>query len=367
MEIPVITLTALLFILLVLLFLSLKKEREYKNEVRGYLKTIRELNILNELSAYLHTTMEREVLLEGIVDRVKDLLRARKSAIILIDDNMKITAFYSSLGPTGSCKTEVRGVIARVFKDLAPLRTDNVREMSDFRGFPAQHPEIRSLLMVPIMLRGKPIGVIAVADRTGGEGFTADDEDLLLTLAFHAAFAIEKVNLHEEIVKMASTDGLTGLNNHMSFQERLAEEIERARRYGSRVSLLMIDIDHFKDFNDTFGHVSGDEVLKKIGRILMDNIRAIDFASRYGGEEFTVILPEVSLDGAVIVAERIREAVEKNPVRINGKEAVVTLSIGVATFPDDALSREDLIDRADKALYLAKRTGRNKVCAYTES
>ncbi len=366
MELTVAALIFLLIIVLILLFLLIKRERNYKNMVKGYLRTIRELNILNELSAHLHTTMEKEVVLESIMDRVKDLLRAEKSAIIIIDKHERITDFYSSLGPAGKCKTEVRGVIKKVFKELTPLRTENIKKAPDFQGFPDKHPEIKSLLIVPIMLRRKAIGVLAVSDKKGSRSFSSDDEDLLLTLAFHSAFAIEKVNLHEGIVKMASTDGLTGLNNHRAFQERLDEELERARRFGNKVSLLMIDIDHFKAFNDTYGHVSGDEALKRISCTLVDNIRTVDFAARYGGEEFAVILPEIPLEGAMVVAERIRESVENQTLSINGKKAKITLSIGVACFPDHALNRKDLIDRADKALYLAKRSGRNKVCAYTE-
>ncbi|VAX34239.1 hypothetical protein MNBD_NITROSPIRAE03-2043, partial [hydrothermal vent metagenome] len=249
MGLTTIVLISLLIIILILLllFLFIKKERKYKNMVKGYLRTIRELNILNELSAHLHTTMDREVVLESIMDRVKDLLRAEKSAIIIIDKHERITDFYSSLGPTGNCKTGVRGVIKKVFKELTPLRTENIKKVPDFQGFPDKHPDIKSLLIVPIMLRRKAIGVLAVSDKKGSRSFSSEDEDLLLTLAFHSAFAIEKVNLHEEIVKMASTDGLTGLNNHRAFQERIEEEIERARRFGNKLSLLMIDIDHFKE------------------------------------------------------------------------------------------------------------------------
>ncbi|HEC97825.1 MAG TPA: GGDEF domain-containing protein [Nitrospirae bacterium] len=366
MGLTIIVLISLLIIILILLFLFIKKERKYKNLVKGYLRTIRELNILNELSAHLHTTMDREVVLESIVDGVKDLLRAEKSAIIIIDEHERITDFYSSLGPTGDCKTEVRGIIKKVFKELTPLRTENIKEVPDFQGFPDKHPDIKSLLIVPIMLRRKAIGVLAVSDKKGSCSFSSEDEDLLLTLAFHSAFAIEKVNLHEGIVKMASTDGLTGLNNHRAFQERLDEEIERARRFGNKISLLMMDIDHFKGFNDTYGHVCGDEALKRIACTLTENIRTVDFAARYGGEEFAIILPEIPLEGAMVVAERIREAVEKQTLSLNGKEAKITLSIGVASFPDHALNRKDLIDRADKALYLAKGSGRNKVCAYVE-
>ena len=222
------------------------------------------------------------------------------------------------------------------------------------------------MLMVPVILRGEAIGVLMAADKLDSAGFSSKDEDLLLNLAFHSALSVEKVRFHEEILMMASTDGLTGLNNHRAFQDKLKEEMERARRFGHKVSLLMIDIDHFKGFNDTYGHINGDEILKRISFLISDNIRAIDFAARYGGEEFAVILPEVPLSGAHVVAERIRSSTEKHKIQIRDKKVNVTISVGIATYPDDAITSEDFIDRADKALYLAKRTGRNKVCDYSE-
>jgi diguanylate cyclase (GGDEF)-like protein len=342
---------------------SIERQRR---EISGYLKTIRELNILNEFSAALHESLQKEKVLELIVDRVKELLKAEKAAVILVDRYRKITDFYTSLGPSGGCKCEVTGTIEKVISGYETIRTEDISLLPDFLGFPPNHPEIKSLLMVPIILRGGVIGALIATDRKGADGFSSEDEDLLLSLAFHAALAVEKVRFHEEILMMASTDGLTGLNNHRTFQERLKEETERARRFNTTISLLMIDIDHFKVFNDTYGHVKGDEVLKRVACIVQENIRTIDFAARYGGEEFAVILPQVSFEGAMVVAERIRMAAEAHVMKLNGDKAVVTLSVGVATYPEDASSKDALIESADKALYLAKRTGRNRVCAFRE-
>ncbi|RMG05000.1 MAG: GGDEF domain-containing protein [Nitrospirae bacterium] len=342
---------------------SLERQRI---EVAGYMKTIRELNILNEFSAALHESLNMENVLELIVDRIRELLRAEKSAVILTDKYKKVSEFYTSLGPTGDCKCELTGTLDRVINGYESIRLKDLKSSELFMGFPPNHPEIGSILMVPIILRGDVIGALIATDKKDAPEFSAEDEDLLLSLSFHAALAIEKVRFHEEIKMMASTDGLTGLNNHRTFQERLREEVERARRFKQRLSLLMIDIDHFKKFNDTYGHLKGDEVLKRVACIIQENIRSIDFAARYGGEEFSVILPQVSFDGAVIVAERIRLASESHELKLNGEQAVVTLSIGVASFPDDALTKDDLLNAADKALYLAKRTGRNRVCGFRE-
>ncbi len=348
------------------LILIRKREKDIDEKTVNYLKTIRELNILNELSASLHTALDKESIFEQIVQKSRELLKAEKAAILLIDKYKRVTDFYTSLGPTGDCKCAVKGTIKKVIEDMTILRTRDIMKHPSFSSFPTAHPDIKSAILVPLLLRGEAIGVICVTDKKEADEFTPEDEDMLLNLAFHSALAIEKVQLHEEVLKIAATDGLTGLYNHRTFQEKLKEELERARRFKHKVALVMFDIDHFKEFNDTYGHLKGDEMLQRVACIMTDNIRTIDFAARYGGEEFALILPEVSYEGALVVAERIREKVEKHRLKINGQSVSVTISGGIAIYPDDATSREELIEKADKALYLSKRTGRNKISTFNE-
>ena len=348
------------------LILIRKREKAIDEKTVNYLKTIRELNILNELSASLHTALDKESIFEQIVQKSKELLKAKRAAILLIDKYKRVTDFYTSLGPTGNCKCAVKGTIKKVIEDMSIIRTRDIKKHPDFSSFPTPHPDIKSAILVPLLLRGEPIGVICVTDKIGAEEFSSEDEDMLLNLAFHSALAIEKVQLHEEVLKIAATDGLTGLYNHRTFQEKLKEELERARRFKHSVALVMFDIDHFKEFNDTYGHLKGDEMLQRVACIMTDNIRTIDFAARYGGEEFALILPEESYEGAMVVAERIRKKVQEHQLEINGKSASVTISGGIAVYPDDALSREELIEKADKALYLSKRTGRNRISTFHE-
>ena len=173
---------------------------------------------------------------------------------------------------------------------------------------------------------------------------------------------------HEELIKLSTIDGLTGLYNHREFQKRLEEEVNRAYRYGSTLSLLMMDIDNFKKFNDTYGHQAGDTVLKAIGTIILQEIRKSDFAARYGGEEISIILPETASAEAFAFSDRLREIIHNLPITIREKEVVyISVSIGIASFPEDAANRRDLIDAADKALYFAKDKGRNKTIVYSES
>jgi diguanylate cyclase (GGDEF)-like protein len=166
---------------------------------------------------------------------------------------------------------------------------------------------------------------------------------------------------------MATTDGLTGLTNHRTFQERFQDLIDRAQRHNGKVALLLCDVDHFKKVNDGYGHPVGDEVLRRVARVLAEVPRKIDIPARYGGEEFAVLLDNVDVTQAKVVAERIRIEISKVVVDTEKGPLSVTESVGVACFPDDGRDRATLIERADLALYHAKHTGRNRVVTWGEA
>jgi len=204
-----------------------------------------------------------------------------------------------------------------------------------------------------------------------------DDEDLARALSYGAhdyqvkpvkeAQMISRINvgirfveMHDKLRMLAMTDGLTGVLNRRAFYFNLSKEIARCRRYGGIFCLLMLDIDHFKDINDTYGHDAGDAVLKALTEEIIRILRASDYLGRFGGEEFTIVLSETNLEGALVVAERIRKALAALTVKINGSEIHFTVSIGVTEFwPED--NEDSIVGRADKALYAAKNGGRNKV------
>jgi two-component system, cell cycle response regulator len=181
----------------------------------------------------------------------------------------------------------------------------------------------------------------------------------------------ELAEANARLAQLAVTDGLTGLYNHRHLHERLSLEVERSQRSGLPLSLLMLDVDHFKQFNDTYGHPAGDEVLRQLARVLNDTRRANDVVARYGGEEFAVILVDTAKFTAAKVAERVRERIAAHDfteaVSKSGRGTSISVSIGVATFPDDGTDSEGLVRAADTALYAAKRAGRNRVVLATDA
>ncbi len=221
-----------------------------------------------------------------------------------------------------------------------------------------QPSDMRSLIVLPLRNRDGAFGCVVLISTVSEMGI--DEQKMAEAICNHAAVIIQNGLMYEKVEKLAATDGLTGLFNHRTFQEKLDRELASAVRYGHSVSLLMMDIDHFKSFNDRFGHPVGDFVLKSIAGVISEDLRSIDIAARYGGEEFALILPQTDIEGALATAERIRKGVEKRTFHFEDLSLNVTLSIGVASYPAHALTKDELIDRADRALYFAKRSGRNR-------
>jgi diguanylate cyclase (GGDEF)-like protein len=217
---------------------------------------------------------------------------------------------------------------------------------------------IRSGLVVPIIMRQKVLGVLFLQDCVEARAWSIDDISLIGSLADHLSVAIENAELHQERERQAVIDGLTGVANRRSFNEMLAREYERARRYDHPLSLVMIDLDHLKKINDTYGHQAGDEAIRAIGTVLRQSSRSVDLPARYGGEEFCVLLPNTEIDMAEQLAERLRRLI--NEVEIP-QVGFISASIGVATFPQHADDPDLLLKRADEALYVAKQAGRNQV------
>lgn len=210
-------------------------------------------------------------------------------------------------------------------------------------------------IAIPLVSQDRIIGVLNV------EGLNEAALEKFLITSRQFSLAIEKVRLYETVQALAITDGLTGVFVRRYFLEMLKEEFERSFRHHFKLSFIMIDLDMFKQYNDKFGHLVGDVILKEVAKTLKQNVREIDLLGRYGGEEFSLLLPETDKDGAILVAERLRNAVASQNFKAYDEAINITISGGVATFPDDVSSNADLIEFADHALYEAKAQGRNRI------
>lgn len=212
--------------------------------------------------------------------------------------------------------------------------------------------------VLPLNINKNTIGYL-VTSRVKDE-----EKDKFNILSQQFLLGIKRALLYEKIQELAITDSLTKAFSRRYLLERLGEEVERSKKFKYNFSFLMLDIDHFKGYNDRYGHLVGDAILKDVASVIKEGIRQIDLVGRYGGEEFSVILTETGREQAGFIAERIRQAVEERNIRVYDENLKVTVSIGISVFPENASDSLTLIDTADKALYQAKETGRNRTCIY---
>ncbi len=218
-----------------------------------------------------------------------------------------------------------------------------------------------SFFCLPITYENKLLGLLGGFKVNELAQWNKDNEAFLNHVADQVATGVINARLYTRVQRQATTDGLTGLFNHRTGQEKLSEQLRLAERYQRNLSVVMLDVDHFKSINDTYGHPAGDSVLKAVAKLVRSEIRDVDFPVRYGGEEFLLVLPEINQEGAITVAERIRKNLSQQIVRHDSIDIRVTASFGVSSFPDDAKMQQSLLDLADKSLYMSKRMGRNQV------
>ena len=286
-----------------------------------------------------------------LLDKDKQLLRMTSCNLFCQEEWAKIV-FPMGIGPPG--------IIAR---DRKPLYVANLREAPLLDEFVRNRHEAKSSIGYPLICQGDLLGVIAF-DAVNVREFSLKERDLFESIAGQVALAIYNAQLFAKLEHLSITDGLTSLYNHRYFQERLIEELDRAKRNLSHLSLVMLDVDNFKKYNDCYGHPRGDMLLRTLARVIESSVRNFDVVCRYGGEEFAVILPNCDREGAKAIAERIRGACESYhfPGREKQPGGKITLSIGVASYPG-AKDNGQLLHFADKALYSAKHY-KNRVECY---
>jgi len=224
---------------------------------------------------------------------------------------------------------------------------------------------IESLVVLPLIVQDETIGTFVLASR-GRVAFAKKVREMLGVIANQVAVAMENAKMYKKMEEMATTDGLTGLPNHRTFQARLTEMLQRAERHGKVLSVVLTDIDKFKLVNDNHGHPVGDVVLKRVSKVLADQARKVDVVARYGGEEFVMVLEQTDTEGAFQVCERIRQEVASQVMSSEQGPFRVSISLGIATYPQDGHEKAELVERADQALYTAKETGRNRTVRYCQ-
>jgi diguanylate cyclase (GGDEF)-like protein len=300
-----------------------------------------------------------------IVDGANGILGAEISAVYLFEQEDWTLRLYASQGRADDWFEPIvpvsHTIVGAAFRDGFVQQSD-VQPSSDLALWSRRPEEIRSQAATPLRSGDAVIGVLLIASATFRD-LTHAERDRLQVIANQSSLALQNALLHEELERLSVTDRLTDLYNHGYLHQRLDEELERCTRFDHQMSLIMLDIDNFKQFNDRYGHPKGDLVLKSLSEVIRENLREIDVAARYGGEEFVIVLPETEIAGAVSVAERIRAGMAKIP-QFTGEDddqVLQTISLGVANYPTNATSAAALVESADQAMYRAKRAGKNQV------
>ena len=331
-------------------------------------KKLKILSAVSELHQSLGAHLELEEVGAILVDTLSNITNCEACAILLTEgDKVSILAERGFVSSFGSISLSAdMPAIKQIIETKKPIFSNDLETDSALSSCVPAGCRAKSLICVPIIINNEVKGIIHL-DSFEKNAFDEEDLNFVELLAKETAIAIERSLLYEEIKNLSVIDALTNLFNRRKMEEDLRNELERSKRYTRPLSILMVDIDYFKNYNDFHGHQKGDEVLRKIAELLRKNLRAIDKVYRYGGEEFIVLLPEVDKEGALACAERLRRKVEQEP--FEGEEqsqpsGKITISIGVASYPLDGDSIEKLIEAADSALYRAKALGRNRVCLY---
>jgi diguanylate cyclase (GGDEF)-like protein len=324
-----------------------------------------------EIGKMMSSILNLGELINFIVTKTTEVLKAQKGSLMLLDEATGNLIIRGAIGLSNdilnSAPVKIGDKIAGwVAKRGEPLLVENIETDPRTKRENRPHYIGKSFISIPLIHKDKIHGVLNITDKDSDTGiFSIDDLNYISIIINQAAIAIENARLYEEVTKLAITDALTGLFNHRYFQEYLLNEMNRAKRYGRPLSLVMFDIDNFKKYNDQYGHLTGDSILRNIGTILKNNAREVDIVCRYGGEEFMMILPETDAAGATAIADKIRETISSCNQRDEALVNVgpITVSGGIAQY-EKKFGKEQFIQYTDQAMYQAKKDGKNKICVW---
>jgi diguanylate cyclase (GGDEF)-like protein len=344
---------------------------EYKQrqlQTKAYQKKFSKYAILKDITEKLGTTLSLAEVANLVSENSFNIIAKANVCIVFLIDEKKHKLVPVSVRKDPDAKgvkiEEPDYFDTRVLNKREPLLISDIRKdyRFDYEQLKLKIRNLKSLLATPLISKERSIGVIRL-ENTSPEMFDTEDLRILNIIADLSAVAVENAKLFEKTEELARRDSLTGCYVKRYMRELAGDLLKKAQDKEEKISFLMIDIDHFKKYNDEYGHIAGDIVLTEVsGEFKKISPRNAPVA-RYGGEEFAIILPKMNKKEALDLAEKIRQAIEEKVFYLRRKKTQVTISLGVATFTDDAGNLNELIERADKALYKAKETGRNKVCS----
>jgi len=345
----------------------------------------KELNSYYDFTQKLHSTQNADVIMDHIMETMEGLFEADFFGLTILESEEQGSVLRRVNGESrqhveGSDIPHYNTLIGLVDDSGKYFHSDDLSSRSKFRtifgkevDFALGMKNIKSILIYPLFentsehtdTENKVIGCV-ILGRKSKAPFSNGEISLAKIICSEASKSISATFNYLMVKELAIKDGLTGLYNHRHFQEMLTYTIAHSERYSSQASLLIIDLDDLKSINDNYGHRAGDSALSSVGTVISQTLRKVDISARYGGDEFAVVLPDTDKRGSLIVAEKIRSSLKKIPLKFKGDELVLTLSVGIATYPDNGSEREELIEKADRALYESKNEGKDKITHFED-
>jgi diguanylate cyclase (GGDEF)-like protein len=337
----------------------------------------RSLHQFQEFLQGIAQSLDSESVYSEVLTKFSGIMKAERSSLLVLHEDSEELSLEAAVGADFEASSKIRmkvgdGISGQVLASGSPLLVRNTDTDRRVRNLKRGHYKTKSFISYPITLGQKKLGVINLTDRMGGASYESKDLLVLEMMAPQLALIIDRTEWFkkaEQYQQMSLTDALTGLPNRRYLEERLFEEVERSKRHGTPLCFMLIDVDHFKKYNDIYGHTNADLVLIKTASILRRSVRAIDMPARYAGDEFCIILPETEIKAAAFIAERLCREVRQTDYHSELGELMgrVTLSIGVSSYGVGRQTPLSIIETADRALYQAKTLGRNRVALFEEA